>query len=303
MNKQTSIRYWIAGIGLLLSVSGYGQTQLPSNRVKPGTMYHAGDTVYSPRLGLRTRIPAGWEGVLPRDTEVFLMMPADNSTGEIYVVMNTKLDLEGQMKRWKTGMNLDNGLRLQVDGEITKRGEDVIATMAKVVGNQANNQAKFYLEAKCSPVGFCVTYLATADGLSLENVKRAVQSIVDNTTFSTPSTDSPYKNFDWKKFLSGKVLLMIGYEGSSKKEDQVSLCSDGTFKSDITRTGIFKDQSKGYTGRKSGKWDVKSEDQKATITFTFEKKLAPVVVEIEAKDEEIYVKGQRYFVGVSEDCK
>ena len=294
------MKYLIISAALTLSLAC--QAQLPSNRLKPGTMYHAGDTVRSSRLGLLTRIPEGWDGVLPRDTEVFLLLPTNNSIGEIYVVVNDKLDLQGQAKRWKDGMDLSGGLRLQPEGEITKRGTDVICAVGKMAGNNANSQAKIYIEAKCSPVGFCVSYIATADASSFENVKTALQAFVDNTIFSKPSDESPYVDFNWKEFLSEKVLLAFGYENNSKLEDEVSLCADGSFRSNITRTGIFKAQAKGYQGKKQGKWDVKSNGEKATITFTFDK-LPPVDVEIEAKDEEIYVKGQRYFVGNSDECR
>lgn len=295
-----NIKYWILSVGLLIAATTHAQ--LPSNRLKPGTLYHAGDTIRSPRIGLSTRIPDGWAGVLPRDTEVFLLMPENNTVGEIYVVLNEKVDIQEQRARWERGMDLAEGLSLERDGEISQRGTNVIATMAKLVGNNVNKQAKFYLEAKCSPNGFCVSYIGSADASSIENVKKTLQQFVDNTVFYQPSNESPYLNFDWEKFLKGKILLSFGYDERSKREDQVNLCADGTFQSTITRTGIFKDQAKGYHGKKKGKWNVKSNGEKATITFTFDK-LNPVDVEIEAKEEEIYVRGQRYFVGESDVCR
>ncbi len=295
------MKYWIFSAAILLSLEC--QAQLPSNRIKPGTMYHAGDTVRSPRLGLVTVIPDGWEGVLPRDTEVFLLMPSDNLIGEIYVVVNEKLDLKGQEARWRSGMDLSTGLRLVTDGEIRRRSAGVISAEAKLQGAKSNNsQGKIYIEAKCSPEGFCVSYIATADPLSFENVKKSLQSFVDNTSFNAPSNQSPYANFNWQKFLSGKILLAFGHEGTSKREDEVNLCPDGSFQSNLTRTGIFKDTAKGYQGKKRGKWSVVSNNEKATVTFTFAK-FPPVEIEMEAKDEEIYVKGNRYFVGDSEVCR
>jgi len=298
MKRQT---HWIICLGVFLPATLYAQ--LPSNRIKPAEMYQAGDTVRSPRLGIQTRIPEGWAGVLPRDTEVFLMMPQDNTIGEIFVVVNEKMDLQGQMKRWQAGMELSDGLILAPDGEITKRGPDVITAIGKAVGASANNsQTKVYVEAKCSPYGFCIVFLSTSDASTFEKVKKTVQTIVDNTIFEKPSNESPYKNFDWKKFLSGKILLAMGYEANSKKIDEVDLCADGTFKSKITRTGTFKGQAKGYEGKKQGTWDVKSNGEKATITLTFSK-LPPVDVELVAKDEEIYINGTRHFAGESQHCQ
>lgn len=288
-------------MGLLIAVSSVAQ-ELPSNRLKPGTMYHPGDSVHSPRLGLSARIPEGWDGVLPRDTEVFLMMPNTNIVGEMFILVNEKLDLAGQRKRWEAGTELAPGLKLQIDGGITARDGDILSAGGKVVGAQANNQNKVYLEARCSPFGFCVVAMVLTDNPSLERVKQGLQALVNSMSFKKPSSDSPYKNFDWKPFLSGKILLGINYDEGGKKEDEVDLCADGTFESRITRTGIFKAQAKKYQGKKRGKWEVKSDGEKATLIFTFEK-LDPVEIQLLAKDEEIYIRGARYFVGESERCK
>ncbi len=266
-------------------------------------MYYPGDTVKSPRLGLQTRMPEDWEGVLPRDAEVFLLMPVNNLNGEIYVAVNENLDKPGQIQRWKQGMDLGEGLRLMPNGEINTRG-DVICAAGKVTGNQANRASKIYLEAKCSPHGFCVSYMVMANPVSFDEVQKAMQQFVDNTKFTRPSNESPYLNFNWKKFLSGKVLLMTGYEdrGQNKRENEVHLCQDGTFSSRIIRKGIFKDQARAYQGSKKGTWEVKSNGDKATIIFTLPK-AAPAEINLELKDEEVYINGDRYFIGASEKCK
>lgn len=293
-------KYWFVITGFVVSVAVHAQ--LPSSRVRPATMYYGNDIVRSPRLGLTTKIPEGWSGVLPRDTEVFLLMPENGSVGEIYVVLNEKVNLQQQRERWERGISLAEGLSLERDGEISRRGDEVIGTMAKLVGQSANTQISIYLEAKCSPHGFCLCFIGTADQLSFKNVKSTLQTLVDNTVFNHPSTESPYLNFDWKRFLSGKILLSFGYDKTSKRVDEVNLCPDGTFQSTITRTGVFKDEAKGYQGKKKGKWDVTSDGESATIIFTFNK-LAPVKVNIEGRDEEVYVRGQRYFIGESEHCE
>jgi hypothetical protein len=177
----------------------------------------------------------------------------------------------------------------------------VITSNATLSGTNANSYGKIYAESKCSPVGFCVTYLATSDATNLDNVVRGLQEFVDNTVFRQPSNESPFVNFDWKEFLNGKILLAMGHDNQGKRVDELDLCADGTFRSDITRTGIFKSQAKEYQGSKKGSWSVTSKGDKAVITLTFQK-LPAVDIEIEAKDEEVYIKGVRYFVGESERC-
>lgn len=42
-------------------------------RLQPGKMYEPGETLYAPRFGFIAKVPEGWEGILPRESEVFLL--------------------------------------------------------------------------------------------------------------------------------------------------------------------------------------------------------------------------------------
>jgi hypothetical protein len=134
--------YWLVCLGFIVNLSALAQ--LPSNRIRPGTMYYPGDTVRSPRLGLEAIIPPGWDGVLPRDAEVFLLMSAENLNGQIYVGLNENLDQQGQIAKWKQGMELGAGLRLMPGSEITFRGKAIAGT-GKVTGQNANTAHQIYL--------------------------------------------------------------------------------------------------------------------------------------------------------------
>ena len=246
MKRQT---FWIVCMGMALSVTLHAQ--LPSNRIKPAEMYHAGDTIRSPRLGVQSIIPDGWGGVLPRDTEVFLLMPQDNIIGEVYVMVNEKMNLQAQAKRWQTGVELADGLLLKPEGEIITRGSDVIATVGTMAGPNTNNsQLKVYAEAKCSPYGFCISFLSTSDALNFEKVKKTVQTFVDNTVFEAPSNESPYKNFDWKKFLSGKIILAMGYDQNSKKSMKWTCVPMGPSAQRLRVPGFLKVRQKIIRGKK-----------------------------------------------------
>jgi hypothetical protein len=114
-------------------------------------------------------------------------------------------------------------LKLQIDGGITEREGNIISASGKVVGAQANAQNRVYLESKCSPYGFCIVALALADNASLERVKQGLQSLMNSTSFKKPSNESPYKNFDWKPFLSGKILLGDNVTGREERRRSRSL--------------------------------------------------------------------------------
>ena len=287
-------------IASLLSNALYAQ--LPSDRVLPGVMHYAGDTIQSIRLGLYTIIPAGWKGVLPRDTEVAVLVPEQTTSASIYVLVNENMTLAQQKINLEKGFSLADGLNMTPDGQVTQRGSEVLSTNARLTGEKANKQAKFYVEAKCNPVGYCLAFVLSADAPDMEKGKLALQQLVDNTVFQDMSHVSPYAGFDWKNFVSNKILLRFRQDASGKQEDELDLCKDGTFKAKITRSGDFKIPSKQYEGRNAGTWTIAGKNNKATITLSF-KKLKPISIELEARDQEIYVNGNRYFVGESETCK
>jgi len=276
--------------------------QLPTNRMSAGVMHYAGDTVRSIRLGLYAIVPAGWKAVLPRDTEVIVLVPEDNSSSSaIYTVLNENMTLAQQKINLERGFSLAEGLNVVPDGAVTQRTAEVLTTNAKLTGGKANAQAKFYIESKCNPVGYCLVFVLQSDAAGLEKGTTALKQLVDDVIFQDMSNISPYANFDWKEFLSNKLLLRFRRDASGKQEDELELCKNGNFKSNITRSGAFQ-VPKEYAGKNKGTWSLTSNGDKATITLTF-KKLKPITLEVQGKDEEIYVNGHRYFVGESENCE
>lgn len=286
-------------LSLLMTAEAWAQ--LPSDRVSPGVMYYAGDTVLSIRLGLYTIIPSGWKGVLPRDTDVVVLVPEENSSATIYAILNQNMTLAQQKISMEQGFELSEGLVMSPDGPVTQRGNDIVAANAKLSGAKANQAAKFYVESKCNPAGYCLAFVASADAADFSKAQTALQSLVDHTVFQDMRGISPFARFDWKQFLSNKILLRFRRDASGEQEDELNLCKDGSFKARITRSGGF-DLPKEYEGKNSGQWSVTSDNDKATITLTF-KKLKPVTLQLQAKDEQVYVNGNRYFVGESETCK
>ena len=80
-----------------VSTSAYSQLE---NRLRPGQMYEVGQIVYAPRFGFKSKIPQGWEGTLPREAEVFLLMPISPVPAEIFVLGNEKDSPEALKMRW-----------------------------------------------------------------------------------------------------------------------------------------------------------------------------------------------------------
>jgi len=125
-------------------------------------------------------------------------------------------------------------------------------------------------------------------------------------TFTEPSNVSIYADFNWKEFLSDKMLIaLIGIESGSQsgtKENVIHLCKDGTFKSNIKKKGMMKEFNPGYQGNQSGTWSTESVGDNGVLKLDF-KKLAPVEISMTIKEEQIWINNERYFAAVSDRCK
>ena len=82
------------------------------------------------------------------NTEVFLLMPKNNSFGQIYV-MGGEDDYETLKSRWMRGVELDNGVYVRASTEPTFRNGSLAAPL-EVEGNKNWNG---YVEGKCGDFG------------------------------------------------------------------------------------------------------------------------------------------------------
>ncbi len=281
-------------ICLLSNNNSYSQ-----ERLKAGVVYNPGEQINGPMIGLTAILPEGWAGYLPQDTEMLLLMSVDNPEASIYA-----FGFDDTMEEIKERLNLDikfeieNGIELDRKGEPFMRG-DVLA-IELVVKNSTNNLLG-YAEAKCADFGWCVMYLAITPEYIYEEVKKGLITFMDNSTLGEPTLGSIYENFNWPEKLKNKYLATYLSNPYVKKKNQVWLCADGTFKSKIQQKG-FGDLSKKYKGNRSGTWEGRGIGPNGKLILHF-KKADPVTVELEIRDDKLYIGQDRYYVMENTNCK
>ena len=280
----------ILAITLSLSV-------LAQERLRPGQLYKPGDSIWSPRVGVKAVIPQNWNGVLPRDEEIFLLS-STNSFAEIFVMTNENDSFEEMRKRWKVGTEFGGNILVKAAGEPGLRNKETLGADLEVVNS--TTPGKGYIEARCSPYNFCLVAFMITDPQNFDANKKGVQQLMDGIQFEKPSNENPYTNFDWDPFLRNKQLVSFSFDNKSSKETLVNLCSDGTFRATFKKSGLFKDQ--GLKGKKSGTWTVNGIGPTTKLILTITK-MGPVETILEIRDEKIFANGERYFVSESVDCK
>jgi len=293
-------RHLVIGFLVLTVVAAQAQKK---NRIQPGRMYKAGESLYAPRFGFMGKVPEGWEGTLPRESEVFLLTTTTATYGEIFVFGRDGGTLDGMKAAWAKGFDLTESIKLK-GVQPTVQG-DMLVSEVTAAGEYINRGFKGFAAARCNVAGPCITTLMVAPPQYYESVKNTVVEFMKGSSFSNPSTASPYAEFDWKEFLSGKVLMAYQSMQGGSKESMIHLCADGTFYADIKKKGVFKDQNPAYRGTSTGKWTVGPNGESTTIQFTFDakEKLVPLEAPLMIKDEQVYSRSERYFAGQSDRCK
>lgn len=285
--KKTNLTFLLA----IIAISVMAQ-----DRLKPGELYSAGSPLWGPRIGVKATVPENWNGLLPRDEEIFLLS-STNSFAEIFVMGSENDSFDSIKERWKKGVELGNNILVKADGEPMLRGDDILA--ANLTGNNSTG-TKGYIEAKCGPFNICLISFMTSDPQNYERNKKGVQEFMDGVQFEKPSNENPYTNFDWDSFLRDKQLVTFAYKTGGSKETLVNLCADGTFKANLKKSGLFKDQ--GVRGKKKGTWAVNGTGPTTKLVLTLDK-TGPIETTLEIRDEKVFANGERYFVSAAVECK
>jgi hypothetical protein len=174
---------------------------------------------------------------------------------------------------------------------------------AVATGQSINKSFRGYAIAKCSKFGPCISALMVCPAQFYEEGKKTVKSLMESSSFGEPSDASPYVDFDWKEFLSGKMLMTYLVVESASRDTKIHLCKDGTFLADIRKKGLMKDYNPQYKGKLKGSWTVNGLGDQTKLTLTFDKGQSPLEATLTIKDEKIYTNGERYYAGYSDYCK
>ncbi len=289
-------------IGMAWAFVTYGQGKKWS-RIQPGAYYEAGEGLYAPRLGFKATVPFGWQGSLPRESEVFLLQTVTtNVFGEIFVFGREAIALQDLKQKWMEGTDLSESIRIKAkDPQI--KGDMLVA---EVVGEgEAINKAnRGYAVARCNPNGPCVVALASMPRQFYDDIVPIAEKFIRDGKFEPPSSASPYETLDWTHFLAGKVFLTYAYLAKGSKESEVHFCADGTFKASVRKKGLFESHNPAYKGRLSGTWQTEGIGETTLLKLTFSGKRAPspMAITLQMKDDQVMANNERYFVARSNRC-
>jgi|GEM_PF-737455 len=272
------------------------------SRLQPGRLYEGGETLFAPRLGFTAKVPEGWQGLLPQETQVFSLSSMTAVFGEMYVFGREQGDLNSMQATWAKGIDFTETIRLKAVDPIIKN--DILYSEVIGEGDAINKGNRAFAIARCNPSGPCVTVLTLIPIQFYDAVKNVAIKFMETSSFEPPSNASVHADLNWKEFLSNKSLLAYVEAEGATKQNMVELCADGTFTSDVDKTGWLKKENAAYNGHNTGQWTADGVGEQTTLHLTFKKKkVPPLDVILTIKDEKIYANGERYFIAQSTKCK
>lgn len=290
-------------LSLCLACIFESAAQNKKTRIQPGKIYNTGETLYAPHYGFTATVPTDWEGMLPRESEVFLLTPTGSTFGEIYVYALENMDINTLKAAWVKGTNLSETIRLKAINPSIEG--DMLYAEGVGEGEYINKGNRAFGVARCNTNGTCVVALGVMPVQFYEPIKKTLMDFMKASTFGPPSNASPYADLNWEELLAGKSVITYVYAQGGSKDTEIHLCGDGSFSAVIKKSGFMKNQNPNYHGKLSGTWNVDGmgESTKLKFSFTGKKELAPIEVVLTIKEDKIFANGERYSVGHSTKCK
>jgi hypothetical protein len=294
-----SIRLLLLLLGLFPAVSGLCQSS--KTRLQPGRLYAAGEEVYAPTFGFTSKIPTGWVGALPRETEVFLLNANSGFFGEMYVFGRENTDLNRLAEDWKSGVKVTETLTLVAENP--KLEGSLLSSEVRATGSFVNKNYRGFAATRCGDKGYCITVLAVYLEENAAEAKGAALEFLSTGIFDAPKIIDPFEGFDWKEFLSNKLMVSYDQILGGQKESEVNLCANGNFTARVRKKGLLRDTNPEYRGRMSGVWNVEGNGSEAVLRLEFSnKKLNPLTVNLKFVDEQLMVGSERYYASESQSC-
>lgn len=276
----------IFAIGFIFSINAMAQDRLQAART-----YESGESITAPLLGLIFKVPMNWQGYYPNDSEIF-MMSNDTAVDIRCMYFVNQSNLKKLATNWKKGFPLASGLSIELDGGIVKENDIISANVKLTERNDVQGQVM----AKCGEFGNCVTAMVYGQTSEFKKYISQLSPLISDIKFVKPIPRSRLDEFDWQKELTGKYLFAYEREQSSKKKSQIWLDLDGTFKSKISQTDMFKGTAGEYKGKKKGSYLIynKKNEQPAKLVLLFSK-LPDLILPLEKRDNQFFVNGQVFY--------
>lgn len=285
-NRSPGAKFALVLAGLCLLLDGASATVL-----SPEQRYTGPQHLTEPSLGIGFTIPEAWFGVLPRDSEFFVMAPADEA-GYIFAGADEMTPAEAR-STMSQDLPLGNGITLHPTDKLSEDGRRLSAGYT-VSGAQQPLAAQ--ATTAIGERGLGIFFIAVYPAHRAAEFARALDSLVDSIRWSAP-VSPPAAPAGSQFELAGKKLTRF-YTGSGYSETQyLYLCHSGQFYHDFNGGGYGWNASGAFQSNSRGRWQVSG--NRLVLDYADSSSAA---YNLSVDDREFMMDGKRWFREVT-DCR
>lgn len=286
-------KLFISSILSFLMLNAFSQ-----DRLKPGTIYQQGEQIFAPMVGYKGVVPEGWFGTLPQGEEVFMMIPNGNTRGFIFINAH-KLPLNELEKIWTQEFQITETIKLSVKGEPVIDGNTLTSELT-VSGSPEPFEGKAV--AIEGGYGWTIGMILLSPVKKYEDFEKNFNQLLASSVVEAPSLETIYGNFNWAEFLKSKYLMSYLSSTQYTEQDELWLCPDGTFRTKIKSKGKLVTEKSPYKGNTKGTWKAEGVGEKGSLILSTSKG-ATETLNMEIKEDKIFINGGRFFALEYNDCK
>ena len=248
-------------------------------------------------LGVSFVIPEEWIGTLPQGAEVFVMasntrpglilVSGDEieSVQEAIDLLNEPLDIDG------TNVLKPVGPPVVEDGELTQTYRVVVD------GQELTGEAHAFV----SPNGIGLAYAAVGPLAQADYYRGLATDLAASTELTTPVAEpagSGGSDAAWDSMVRGYKLHYITSSTGYNNEEQIDLCTDGTFAKSSEGGAIGGLVSGAWQDGGSGQWSISN----GQLLLTYPDAQVQSY-DFSLDDTKLLLNGYRYFRVATDRCR
>jgi len=273
-----------------------------TGQVQRAKLYNSGDSLFSIRHGTQVKIPQGWRGGVPQDTEVLLLVPNKPADDQLYVNANVGETASEIKARWLEGIDLGYGFILEAKGDI--KLEDQVVSAEFTSQNSVSAQRRTFGKTICGPYQICITAFVSGQAKNAPENLNALNSLISSVTFAEPQPEGQKDYVDWEDFFGNKYVYTFETARANKKVNEIWFCEDGSFTSKLKRKGKLASIDNKYLLKKrTGKWSITDKGGTDSLTLNYDDERIPEFsVPVEMVDQKLFINGNRHYRTVLSEC-
>ena len=264
--------------------------------IRPSQVYQAGARVGASSLGVSFVIPEEWVGTLPQESDFFAMQ-SNTRTGLILVSGDEITSMQEAIGLLSEPLDIDGTNVLQpVAAPVVEDGELTQSYRLVVGGQELTGEAHAFV----SPHGIGLVYVAIGPVAQADYYRGLATDLAASTELTTPVAEpagSGGSDGTWDSMVRGYKLHYITSSSGYNNEEQIDLCTDGTFAKSSEGGAVGGLVSGAWQDGGSGRWSISN----GQLLLTYPGGQVQSY-DFSLDDSKLLLNGYRYFRVATDRC-